>query len=233
MNSDTALADMAKKFFGRVDSLSDEQDLWLECAKLEWNLVGIDESVGGAGGSLRDLATLHIESGRGSASIPLLEDATARACLADAGLLNRIDGAHMVTLHAERVRSVDGVLSGSVSNVPWASSAEYVVVATDDAKLPWSLVNLRSEGVRIDPGINIAGEPRDAVHFEKCSPETSWSPSAITRPVDVQLRCALLRGCQLLGVLEKAVELSSSYAQDREQFGKPINKFQAVATIWP
>lgn len=229
MSDDNALRDMARKFFASADSALDEQALWLECQKLDWNLVGIDENAGGVGGSLRDLATLLIEAGRGTAIIPLLEDATARSCLAEAGLLNRVDSANIVTLHAEPVPILDGVLHGPISNVPWASKAEYLVVATDDVESSWSLVNLRSEGVRIETGYNIAGESRDSLHFDNVSPDVSWPPSATLRPVDVHLRCALLRGCQLLGVLEKAMELTSSYARDREQFGKPINTFQAVA----
>jgi alkylation response protein AidB-like acyl-CoA dehydrogenase len=231
MNVDNALRDMARKFFANADAESVEHSdaLWLECTKLDWNLVGIDEVDGGVGGSLKDLATLLIEAGRGSVCTPLLEDATARACLADADLLGQFDGVKIVTLYALPARIVDGVLSCSVSDVPWASRAEYMVLATDDTDSSWSLVNLRDEGVRVVPGFNIAGEPRDTVHFENYSPASTWSSSASMRPEDVHLRCALLRGCQLLGVLEKAMELTVAHAQDREQFGKAINKNQAVA----
>ena len=44
----------------------------------------------------------------------------------------------------------------------------------------------------------------------------------------VHLRGALARAAQMVGALERALELSVAYAQERKQFGREIGKFQAI-----
>jgi alkylation response protein AidB-like acyl-CoA dehydrogenase len=39
---------------------------------------------------------------------------------------------------------------------------------------------------------------------------------------------ALLRSAQLVGALERVLEISVDYANERSQFGRPIGKFQAI-----
>ena len=230
MTGDNVLRDTARKLFSRAETEESPDDaLWSECVDLGWNLVGISDDDGGVGGTLRDLATLVREAGRGTARVPLLEDASARACLADGGLLSGAPENGLVTLSTRTFAATEGLLNGSIASVPWVSKAQLLVVPIDLPESDWSLVNLDDPRVRVEEGTNIAGEPRDTVHFDQYQPETSWRASEMMKAEHVGLRCGLLRGCQLLGVLEKAMELTIVHAADREQFGKPINKYQAVA----
>ena len=230
MTGDNVLRDTARRLFAKAEADDAPDDtLWSECVELGWNLVGFGEESGGVGGTLRDLATLVRESGRGAARVPLLEDASARACLADGALLNVLPDTRVVTLSTRVFPLVDGRMNGSIASVPWASVADYLVVPTDSSGSDWSLVDLSSPQVRVQEGKNIAGEPRDTIHFDAYQPETSWRATGSMEAEHVGLRCGLLRGCQLLGTLEKAMELTVVHAANREQFGKPISKYQAVA----
>ncbi|WP_332817518.1 acyl-CoA dehydrogenase family protein [Sphingopyxis sp.] len=61
-----------------------------------------------------------------------------------------------------------------------------------------------------------------------------WSPTPATRIGGATLweqaleHGALFAAAQLLGLAQRAVEMSVAYTKDREQFGKPIGSFQAV-----
>jgi alkylation response protein AidB-like acyl-CoA dehydrogenase len=61
-----------------------------------------------------------------------------------------------------------------------------------------------------------------------------WTPSAHTRIAGGALwqealdRGALFAAAQLLGLAQRAIDLSVAYTCDRQQFGKPIGSFQAV-----
>ena len=60
-----------------------------------------------------------------------------------------------------------------------------------------------------------------------------WTPSVAARlgPADWDLaldRGALFAAAQGLGLAQRAVDLAVSYAQERQQFGKPIGSYQAV-----
>jgi alkylation response protein AidB-like acyl-CoA dehydrogenase len=230
VTDDEVLRDTARRLFTTAETEErTDASLWGECVDLGWNLVGVSEESGGVGGTLGDLATLVREAGRGAARVPLLEDATARACLAGAGLVDAVGDARVITLSAVPVALTEGRLHGSIPSVPWASVAGHVVVATDSPASHWCLVDLSDPRVRVLEGGNLAGEPRDTVVFDQYEPISTWAATGQTTPELIARRCAVLRGCQLLGTLEKAMELTVEHAANREQFGKPINRYQAVA----
>lgn len=84
--------------------------------------------------------------------------------------------------------------------------------------------------------------PRDAVALvrqDSIDPfrrlfRVDWTPVVATRIGGVPLweaaleRGALLAAAQLLGLAQRAVDVSVAYASERQQFGKPIGSFQAV-----
>lgn len=64
------------------------------------------------------------------------------------------------------------------------------------------------------PDVNYAGEPLDWI-----------SPPGLDRML---LEGALVRSVQMAGALDTILALSVTYAQDRQQFGVPLLKFQAI-----
>jgi len=77
------------------------------------------------------------------------------------------------------------------------------------------------------PGKNLAGEPRD--DLSRVEPVGRSAP--LRDAVDCSLAQsfgALCRAAQMAGAMEAALELSTRYANDRVQFGRPIAKFQAI-----
>ena len=98
--------------------------------------------------------------------------------------------------------------------VPWGRAAQRVVgVAANGSLLAGSPSEVR-------PGTNLAGEPRDLV----CT--GALEPLARGEPVHALL--ALSRVALSAGALERVLELGVGYVQEREQFGRPLAKFQAV-----
>ncbi|HLM18591.1 MAG TPA: acyl-CoA dehydrogenase family protein, partial [Acidimicrobiia bacterium] len=82
--------------------------------------------------------------------------------------------------------------------------------------------------VRIDAAVNLAGEPRDSVHFDGVTPRTN-APAAPGVDVEaLRRRGALARTATMAGALERLEELTLEYTAARRQFGKPVGTFQAV-----
>lgn len=146
--------------------------------------------------------------------------------LADVFAVIKVAGRHALplplaeSLLANRWRgSSDGFASvgrsGGVGamEVPWGRRADCVLAA--DANLAHVL------GVSgVAPGANLAGEPRDDVEGER--------ESTLALDEDPLLLLALSRTLLMAGALERVLELSLAYATEREQFGRPISKFQAI-----
>lgn len=99
-------------------------------------------------------------------------------------------------------------------HVPWGRAVEAVVALADSGEA------YLLEDLSVEPGVNLAGEPRDRVRAGRSSP---------LEIADHALELlALSRVVLMAGGLERALELSLSYVTEREQFGRPLARFQAI-----
>jgi acyl-CoA dehydrogenase len=119
---------------------------------------------------------------------------------------------------------------GTLARVGWARSAARVaVLATgpEGGEVVLS-VDPSDAGVRLEPGVNLAGEPRDGLRLDLTlrAGEFGGVPGGtgelLTR------RAALARALLLAGAAGTALARAVRYARERVQFGRPIAKFQAV-----
>jgi len=58
--------------------------------------------------------------------------------------------------------------------------------------------------------------------------EIEFAERVMLPQADDVVRGALMRSVQIAGALSRVVEMTTSYARDRQQFGLPLNRFQAV-----
>ncbi|MEU9842229.1 acyl-CoA dehydrogenase family protein [Actinomadura sp. NPDC048032] len=197
-------------------------DPWRALEESGLTLAGVPEEAGGSGGDLADAAAVLRAAGYHAASVPLAETLLAGRLLADAGLRAAPGALTAVSGEVEVVEGRDGpVLSGTFQRVPWARSARLLVV------LGGGLVAVVDPArARITEGANVAGEPRDDVVLAGVPAEEA-APCVVDAS-ELRRRGALARAVQLTGAMARALDLSVRYAGQREQFGRPIGRFQAV-----
>jgi acyl-CoA dehydrogenase len=80
--------------------------------------------------------------------------------------------------------------------------------------------------LEIEPLTNLAGEPRDTVRFPNVPADVVGHSPVDTE--QLRLRGALTRVALIAGGLERVRDTTVQYTSQREQFGKPLNRFQAV-----
>ena len=87
-----------------------------------------------------------------------------------------------------------------------------------------------TEGAETTEGRNMAGEPRDTLSFSglRLAADAAAPVRGGTSRAALYRRGALARATMMSGALETAMDLAVTYAQERQQFGRPISKFQAV-----
>ena len=187
-------------------------------------LVGVRDSRGGAGGGWAEITAVVRTSARFAAPVPLAETIVARH-LADRAELELPDGAISLGLGDELSLDARDRLTGSLRRVPWARDAAAVVVGVRRT----SEVFVRIDRAQISSthGENLAHEPRDTVVFDGV-PVAVADASGVMGP---RRAGALARAAQISGALERALELAVAHAAVREQFGRPIAKFQAVQEL--
>ena len=157
---------------------------------------------------------------RHAAAVPIAETDLLAAWLAGEVGLPVPDTGPLTVAIADATES-GGRITGTARQVPWPSGTVVLAARTADAMHVASV-----EDAPIVDGRNLAGEPRGSFTFDMALGEM--------RTVDVDVadeltrRGAWARCSQIVGVFDAACDLTVAHAGERVQFGRPLNKFQAV-----
>ncbi len=236
----TMLGDTVNRLLGDLvtaDLLTAAEDgvwpaaLWKAVEEAGLTLPLVSEARGGVGCSWLDARLVLHGAGQYAAPIPLAETILAGWLLDRAGIepptgpMSVAAAASGAPLHL--YREADGWrLDGLCPRVPWGDAAQHVVVvAMAEGAVRVALI--ANGDYQVSPEKNMAREPRDTLRFEN-APVAACDAAPGLPENAVALYGALIRSVQIGGALERALQESVKYANDRIQFGKPIGKFQAV-----
>ncbi|HWY91026.1 MAG TPA: acyl-CoA dehydrogenase family protein [Solirubrobacteraceae bacterium] len=181
--------------------------LWSELVKLGWPGIAVAQEHGGQGLGAVELAVLAEELGYACAATPFLSTAAAAAAIQAAGT------------EEQRARWLPGLVSGELTGgigtrelaVDAAGAAVAVVLDGDDAQL--------IELPETDAFVSIDPTRRYATVAGEGAP---LGPGAADR-----IRAAVAG--EVVGVCQRALDMTLAYVKERRQFGVPVGSFQAVA----
>jgi acyl-CoA dehydrogenase len=198
--------------------------LWAAVEETGLALATAPEEHGGAGATWGEAFVLVRAAGRHGAPIPLAEALLANWLLAQAGL-DPVEGP--VTIAEGGGLSLRGeTASGVLAAVPWGRAVGHVVTVSGVAEP--RVVLLATRDATAVQAQNTAREPRDDLDFNNAKVVAQASLPAHLPADIVRLGGAMLRSAQIAGALERLLEMSVQYANERVQFGQRIGKFQAV-----
>jgi acyl-CoA dehydrogenase len=210
--------------------------LWATLDEHGMTRVGIPEEYGGEGGGLHEAAAIVDEASYAAAFVPLADTLlVSNWLLSRAGV--KVPGASRVavalggTLSATS-RDGDTVVSGRLDRVSWAGACDRlaIVLAHEGGE---GLAVVSRDALEIIPGRNIAGEPTAAVVLDNVA---IGADAIAGLPVsasasEVMVRGALARAVQMTGAMRSALAISIAHTSAREQFGRPLSKFQAIQQL--
>ncbi len=199
-------------------------ELWAKLEDSGFAVAAAPEHLGGAGASWTDLFVVVQACGRHNLPLPLPETMLANAVLGQCGL--QAINAPLGVAAGGNMSLYSGRITGIVRDVPWGRHVSQVLAIVAGSEP--LLVVLDRAAARCVVKMNIAGEPRDDLHFEGVVPHaTAALPAGMPGNV-LQLGGAMLRSAQIAGALQRVLDLTSGYATERVQFGKSIGSFQAI-----
>lgn len=209
----TMLADMAGGLFAGLSHTTNVVDGWAQIEGMGFGGLLLDEAAGGFGGTWADVGIVARLAGYHALALPVVEAAAATWLAAQAGF--EADG---IGTLAERADGdlADGCFTGVLRGVAWGRDADYAAAPAPDG----GTMIVPLAGARIEPRENAAGEPRDVLHVTGASVRRTAG--------DVFALGAALRTMQMAGALDAALTMAVGYVNDRQQFGKPLGKLQAV-----
>jgi alkylation response protein AidB-like acyl-CoA dehydrogenase len=208
--------------------------------------LAVPERLGGDGLGLLEVATALTEIGRhgtispalatlGLGLVPLLElasDAQQDRYLAGVGKMDpdsvlsgalNEPGAQLPDRPATMFS--DGKLSGTKTGVPYAESAQWLVVTTDSGAV---VVAPTAAGVTVTKTPTANGSDEYVVTFADVAiPDEDVLHGATAHRVNQLVLAAT--GAFAAGLVAGALRLTADYVATREQFGRPLSTFQTVA----
>jgi alkylation response protein AidB-like acyl-CoA dehydrogenase len=183
--------------------------LWRELIELGWPGIAVAEEHGGQGLGAVELAVLLEELGYACAATPFLSTAVAAAVISSSGTA------------AQQARWLPGLVSGELTAgigtadlaADAAGAAVVVLIDNGDAVL--------IEAPEAQMLISIDSTRR----FATVRSDGEGEPLG-QRAVE-QIHGAI--AAEVVGVCQRALEMTLEYVKDRKQFGVPVGSFQAVS----
>jgi alkylation response protein AidB-like acyl-CoA dehydrogenase len=220
-----------------------DPNLWREIARLGWTGLEVSPALGGAGAGFVEVVLLAEEMGRVLLPSPFVPTVAMASWLiqtvGDAAQRRRwlpgiATGEIVATVaiaepdarslwDAPALTPVGGRLSGRKCLVPFAADSQLLLIAAADASLV--AVEHDAPGLTLRPRHTFGGEPAWEARFENTPCELvgrGGFPSALDRGAVATL-------AYWVGACERMLLMSVDYARTREQFGRPIGSFQAIA----
>lgn len=211
---------------------------WSTVVDAGWVGLEVPEALGGAGASFAEVAVICQELGRATAASHYLGGAVLTVGMLNSLPDSEVRDALLADVAAGRTRiaaviggsftlDADRRLTGRADFVPDADGADrLLLVATDmsGAEVPVvaEALSVTDQPV-LDETRYIATVIADGIEVAD-SAVLRFAGSAQT----FGQRAAVAVACDSLGLAEAMLAATVSYAQTREQFGRPIGSFQAV-----
>jgi acyl-CoA dehydrogenase len=201
----------------RYEKIEWPEDLWTKIQEQGIDKVLASDSVGGIEASWSDAYSVLRACGRHTVPLPVCETILGHWVAKQSG--------------AELPEGIPGLLTDGFSVlgdkfalnksiVPWGSRCSfYMAIHNSD------LYILQAQSQKVENQNNLGRDPRDRISGE--AKILNKFPTTLNNDTLLYLG-ALVRSVQIGGASAAALDLAVKYASDREQFGRPLAKFQAI-----
>ncbi|MCV2488327.1 acyl-CoA/acyl-ACP dehydrogenase [Geodermatophilus sp. YIM 151500] len=207
-----------------------DDGLWRDLAEAGLTGVGLPEEAGGSGGEPADAVAVVRTLAAGAAAVPVAEQIlVAGPALLAAGLdlPSPEEPLSVAAAGAVTAERSDGgwSLTGTATDIPWSGVAAHLAVLAAGPSGP-VLARVAADGLDASDARNLAGEPRGSVVFDGTPADAA--ELTFEQAEELRARHALARAVQLSAAAEQVLAWTVQYAGERQQFGRPLGRFQAV-----
>lgn len=195
-----------------VEAGGSHADLWQAIATSGFLDAMVPEAQGGSALPLAQAFVLFVAEGRHAAPAPIAHTMLARAVIAAAA--GRVPEGPIAIASAAEARNS----RIACRHVPYALVADWIVVPLADRWLVLPKARARCTPSGIHGSLHADLEwTSDAGNAHTSSDPVPWRAAA-----------AVLAAAQMAGAMERVLDMTVQFANERVQFGKPIGKFQAI-----
>ena len=248
------LRNSARKFFSGECPITDvrrlmatdtafDANLWAKLAEQGYTGIIFPEEFGGVGLGIVELILLMEEAGRALLPGPFFSTVVMAGSLLESTAKKEQKRKYLEPICRGEARAtvaffeaegswdladvhlieVNGRLRGEKLFVPDAAVADWILVAARNGVF---LVDAKAPGTRVEPmhGMDLTRKLY-SVQFDNTPAEKIGETNGLTRPRAIATAAL---AAEMVGGMQRTLDLTVEYAKTRKQFGKPIGIFQAV-----
>jgi alkylation response protein AidB-like acyl-CoA dehydrogenase len=198
-----------------------DEELWRELSGLGWPGIAVSEAHGGQGLGCFELSILCEELGRSVAAVPFLPSAMAAALIEAAGSPEQRERWLPGLASGETIGAVGSADNGAAELVIAGPEADVIVLVNEDQ----SGRLLAAADCEVTPVASI-DPTRSAAHVSASAGAGDELGGDLAGGLD---RALVAISSELVGVCDRAVEMTVAYVKERHQFGVPVGAYQAVS----
>lgn len=198
-----------------------DEALWRELSDLGWPGIAVSADHGGLGLGCIELTILCEELGRTVAAVPFLPTVAAAAVIERAGS------------SAQRERWLPELASGACTGALASAEDGIAELAVGGADADVIVLLHEDQTARVLTPAECEVAPLVSIDPTRSAARVSAAANAgeelegeVAAGVD---RALAATGSELVGVCDRALEMTVAYAKERRQFGVPVGSFQAVS----
>jgi alkylation response protein AidB-like acyl-CoA dehydrogenase len=197
-----------------------DRELWQELSELGWPGIAVSERHGGQGLGQVELSILCEELGRSLAPVPFLPSAMAAAVIEQGGSAEQCERWLPALASGEAIGALGSAVDGVAELVIGGADAQVLVLVDEEG----GALVLGAEDAQVSPTA--------AIDPTRSAARVAVAPGACD---------SLGEGCaglgralasvssELVGVCERALDMTVAYVKERKQFGVPVGAYQAVS----
>jgi alkylation response protein AidB-like acyl-CoA dehydrogenase len=194
--------------------------LWNELCELGWPGIAVAEEYGGQGLGGIELSILCEELGRSLAPVPFLASAMAATVIEHAGTPGQRERWLPGLASGETVGALGSATDGVVELMVSGAEAQVLVLVDEDG----SGRVLAAEDAEVTPIAAI--DPTRSAARILAADDAGDSLGDACAGIG---RSLVAISSELVGVCDRALEMTVAYVKERKQFGVPVGAYQAVS----
>jgi alkylation response protein AidB-like acyl-CoA dehydrogenase len=201
-----------------------DKELWRELGELGWLGIALPERYGGQGLGSVELSILCEELGRSLAPIPFLSTVLASTLIERAGSQEQRERLLPALASGEQGAAVGVAKAGKAELVVGGGEAHVLVLL--ETSPTHSLARVLRAG-EADVALVASIDPtRSAAAVTAAEQAGELLEGDLSGGLD---RALVAVASELVGVCDRALEMTVAYVKERKQFGVPVGAYQAVS----
>jgi acyl-CoA dehydrogenase len=198
-------------------------NLWNDIEEQGLSRIIVKEKFNGSGLPFSFILPLIKMSNNFGTPLPFSETILSNYLLSESDI-NPPNGIVTFATDGVDINITNNKISGNLRSIPFLNLTDKIILITEIKNIK-NIILLHNTSEKLEPKKNFLADPRFDLQIKNCE---IIDIKPLNSKIDFNHLGALMRSAQMIGSMEKALDLSIDYCSQRKQFGRTLSKFQAI-----